>query len=245
MTGSVTITPAAFALGAGAIKRFEGLRLEPYWDPNGCCYSIGYGMCQLPDGSPVTARTPALTAAQAVAMLETKLRAEYAPGVERACTGAALADPAWAALLDFAWNLGDPCLEQSGIGLLLARGETQAAAMRVRLYTRSRGRVLSALVTRRAVEAAMLLGTPGAGTSGTSTGAAQAQGQASLSRAAPGGRTDVRRELVPMTRAPGQQQAAPAADVGPSPPDQVRGLKASGATADELDALYNPEITLA
>ena len=157
MIGSPSITPAAFALGAATIKHYEGLRLNPYWDPNGRCWSIGYGMCRLPDGSPVTVRTRALTPAQAAAMLEAKLRAEYAPGVEAAATGAALPDAAWAALLDFAWNLGDPCLEQSGIGPLLARGQVQAAAARLRLYDHSGGRVLSALVARRAVEAALLM----------------------------------------------------------------------------------------
>ena len=159
MAGSSMITPAAFVAAGGMIKRFEGFRSIPYRDATGIP-TIGFGFCTLADGSLVTMETPAITYAQALTMLTAKLSADYAPGVQQACHGAMLTDDCWTALLDFSWNLGDPCLEKSGIGPLLAKGNLPAAAAKVRAYNRAGGKVLGGLVTRRNAEAAMILGKP-------------------------------------------------------------------------------------
>ena len=152
----VTISPDALRQACALIKRNEGYRSEPYRDVTGVP-TIGYGACTLLSGEPVTMSTPPMTAAQAEALLSAKLLKDYAPAVEKACGGASLSDGAWAALLDFAYNLGDGNLERSGIGPMVAAGNLQGAAAKMREYTHAGGKVLPDLVARRAAEAGLLL----------------------------------------------------------------------------------------
>lgn len=152
------IPTSAFALGAQTIRRFEGFRAAPYWDAAGKVWSIAFGMCTGPDGSPVTQHTPPVTYTQALAMLAAKLGSDYAPAVANACQGATLPDAAWAAMLSLCWNIGPGAFAKSGIGQLVAAGNLRDAAARLRRYVYAHGQVVQGLVTRRAAEAIMLLG---------------------------------------------------------------------------------------
>lgn len=153
---SVAISPGAQQLARDMIKRFEGYRGPPYRDPVGVP-TQGYGFTTLADGSPVTMDSPPLTEAQAEALLSAKLLRDYAPAVQSVTGGVPLSDNVAAALLDFAWNLGVGCLERSGIGPMVQRGDLVAAAARVKQYNQAGGKVLPGLVARRAAEAGMLL----------------------------------------------------------------------------------------
>lgn len=151
------IPPAAATLAAALIADEEGLRLSRYYDAVGGVWSIGFGFCTLADGSPVTAHTMPLTAAQCDALLATKLAQDYMPGVQRvmACP---MTTGQFAALTSFAYNLGIGTLAHSAIPRLGQAGAWSGVVSAMQAYNRASGQVCADLVGRRRREGAVLMG---------------------------------------------------------------------------------------
>ncbi|MDF7673558.1 lysozyme [Acetobacteraceae bacterium ESL0709] len=82
------------------ISTFEGCSLTPYLCPAGH-WTIGYGMTFLPDGTPVTRQTKALSQNEADTMLEA-LIGQFSCGVTKAMTDVTLKPCQKAALISFA-----------------------------------------------------------------------------------------------------------------------------------------------
>jgi len=127
----------SLTLAARLVKHFEGCRLAAYQDSAGP-WTIGYGHTRgvLPGQT--------ITQEEADAFLhEDLLSADAAVSslIDRKVIGSA----ATAALIDFAFNLGQGALEQ-----LLRHADTEAQFDR---WVHAGGQVLPGLVKRRAVEA--------------------------------------------------------------------------------------------
>lgn len=143
------MTPAV-ALALPLIRRFEGLRLDPYQDPAGI-WSIGYGF-RLWNNRPVTASTPPIAPDEAEARL-----AELAAQVESQvrCICRPLADNECAALICFTFNEGIGRLATSTLLKLWNAGDKAGAGQQFMSWVYGGGRVLEGLVARRAAERAL------------------------------------------------------------------------------------------
>lgn len=138
--------------------RFEGFRSKPYLCPAGIP-TIGYGSTYYPGGRAVTMADPAITEAEARAMLAHELMTTYAPGVIRLCPGLLVlaAQGDWGkfnAIVDFAYNLGVGRLQTSTLRRKINAGDWAGCAEELAKWVRGGGRVLPGLVTRRKAEAA-------------------------------------------------------------------------------------------
>lgn len=137
--------------GLSLIKQFEGLELTAYLCP-ARIPTIGYGNTNSVTHSDVGRKT--ITAAQA----ETLLRADlvrFEKAVERLVT-VPLADNQFAALVSFAFNLGEGNLAKS---TLLKRINAKAPIAEVERswmqWVNANGKRLQGLVNRRAAEMAL------------------------------------------------------------------------------------------
>ena len=101
----------AVAVAAALCRRFEGLYLRPYLCPAGVP-TIGYGATRYEDGRPVMLSDPPITRERAEALLQHQIRRQFLPAVRRLCPGADSL-PRVAALIDFAFNLGEGNLAAS------------------------------------------------------------------------------------------------------------------------------------
>lgn len=135
--------------GLRLIEESEGLRLSAYRDSVGV-WTIGYGHTR--------GVTPGMAcdAAQAAAwLLEDVAGAEAA--VSRLVT-VPLAQGAFDALVDFAFNLGEGALASSTLLRKLNRGDRAGAAAEFPKWCHAGNAVLPGLVTRRAKERALFEG---------------------------------------------------------------------------------------
>jgi len=135
-------------------RRFEGLRLRPYYCPAGVA-TIGYGATSYLDGKKVQLKDPAISVATAEDMLIQQIIRVYLPGVQRHCPG--LPDEAQIATTDFAFNLGLNALGQSTLKRRLNSGDWRRAAEEINKWVYGGGKVLPGLVLRRQAEATLLL----------------------------------------------------------------------------------------
>lgn len=142
--------PDALQLAAALCRRFEGLRLRPYLCPAGVP-TIGYGSTRYADGTAVRLTDPAISQAQAEALLLLDLRTVRLPAVRRLCPGVDTPGRL-AALIDFAYNLGVGNLSASTLRRRVNAGDWPAVPAELRRWVRAAGVVLPGLVARREAE---------------------------------------------------------------------------------------------
>lgn len=142
------------ALAAQLCRRFEGLYLRPYLCPAGVP-TIGYGSTVYENGAAVQLTDPPITRERAEAMLLHDLTRTRAPAVRRLCPGVQTPGLA-AALLDFAFNLGNGALAGSTLRKRVNAGRLDEVPAELRKWVRARGRVLRGLVLRREAEVALI-----------------------------------------------------------------------------------------
>lgn len=132
------------------VKRFEGCRLVPYVCPAGF-WTCGWGS----RGADVVPGTP-WTQEYADARLQQDAL-KFGVGVLALCPGLAKAsDKRFAAITDFAYNLGLGRLRASTLRKRINAERWDEAEVELKKWVRGGGRVLPGLVARRAAEAALL-----------------------------------------------------------------------------------------
>lgn len=137
-------------MAAVLCRRFEGLRLRPYLCPGGKP-TIGYGSTRYPSGAAVRLSDVPIAKVMAEAMLLHDLRTVRLPAVRRLCHGANTPGRL-AALLDWAYNLGEGSLAASTLRKRVNAGEWGSVPAELRRWVRGGGRVLPGLVARREAE---------------------------------------------------------------------------------------------
>ncbi|HQT84044.1 MULTISPECIES: lysozyme [Acidiphilium] len=151
MDAAVTPDPLQIA-ATQLVEPFEGFSAEPYRDPGGV-WSIGYGSTIDAWGNPVTADTPAISQADALALVERDLAA--AQNVVSAAVFVPLDANQQAALIDFIYNVGAGNFYRSTLLALLNQGDYQGAAAQFVRWDYAAGVVLPGLLRRREAEAAL------------------------------------------------------------------------------------------
>jgi lysozyme len=140
----------AVELAAALCRRFEGFFSHPYLCPAGVP-TIGYGATYYEDGRKVTLRDPPITRERAEELLQNQIRRRFLPAVARLCPGAD-SDGRVAALIDFAFNLGDGNLAASTLRRKVNDGAWDEVAYQFMRWNRAGGVVLKGLTRRRAAE---------------------------------------------------------------------------------------------
>lgn len=141
-------------LAAALCRQFEGFRPTPYLCPAGVP-TIGYGATFYEDGVRVTLTDAPITRERAEALLAWHLKRRFLPAVLRLCPGANTAGRL-AALVDFAFNLGEGNLRASTLRRTVNSGiwgEVPAQFMR---WNKAGGRTLAGLTKRRSAEVGLL-----------------------------------------------------------------------------------------
>ncbi len=136
---------------------FEGLRTRAYHDPVGFP-TQGYGRLLSRVRWEPLDKYPEIDRATAVEWLAQDLR--KAGGSVCRLISVPLEDHQYAALVDFAFNVGGGNLQASALRSALNRGDYAAVPAQLQRWTYSSGVVLPGLVERRAAEAAMFDGHP-------------------------------------------------------------------------------------
>jgi lysozyme len=138
----------AAAIAARFIADHEGFSARAYPDAAG--YSIGYGHFIQP-GEDYRNRT--ISKAEGLRLLTADMATATA-AVNRAVT-VPLNNRQKAALISLAYNIGGGAFAGSTLVKKLNAGDTAGAAAQFAAWNKSQGRVLAALTTRRANEAAL------------------------------------------------------------------------------------------
>lgn len=133
----------------------EGFRAKPYACPAGVP-TIGIGSTVYEDGRRVTLLDPPITRERAVALCAYHLRKRCLPIILKHCPE--LDTPRrLAAVLSFCYNVGEGNLEASTMRRAINRRAWDDAAVGLKMWNKAGGRVLPGLVTRRVLEAEMLV----------------------------------------------------------------------------------------
>lgn len=142
--------------------KFEGLArlgrdglIYPYRCPAGVP-TIGVGSTRYNDGRRVQMNDTPITKAQADSMLMHELES-CAQSVLRLCPVVHDQPFKFAALIDFAYNLGAGQLKISTLRRRVNQRDWTAAAFEIRRWNKAGGKVLAGLVARREAEAQLLL----------------------------------------------------------------------------------------
>jgi len=136
----------AIGLAAALCRRFEGFYSHPYLCPAGVP-TIGYGATFYEDGTRVTLKDAPIARERAEVLLRWQIQRRFLPAVMRQCPGADSL-PRVAALIDFAFNLGEGNLAASTLRRKVnAREWDDAAAQHLR-WNKAGGRVLAGLTRR-------------------------------------------------------------------------------------------------
>jgi lysozyme len=143
------------------VRQFEGLakllpdnRVAAYPDPatKGPPWTIGYGST----GHDITKGT-VWSKSQCEVRLLNDLTLRFGPAVDKMCEGVATSGNEKAALVSFAYNLGEGALEESTLLRLHRDGNKHAAADQFLKWTYAAGKVMPGLVKRRAAERELYL----------------------------------------------------------------------------------------
>ncbi len=145
----------ALEIAMALCKRFEGLRLKPYYCPAGVA-TIGYGTVFKPDGSKVTMQDKPITAKQAEDWLSSHLQRDCLPAAVRYTPSLINNEQAIGALADFIYNLGASRYKTSTLRRRLNNQEWDEAHHEIRRWVRANGRILKGLQLRREAEAEYL-----------------------------------------------------------------------------------------
>jgi lysozyme len=142
------------ALVEALCLRFEGLYLRPYICPAGVP-TIGVGATLYEDGTRVTLRDPPITRERALELLRWHIRQRFLPATRRLCPGADTVGRL-AALIDFAFNLGEGNLRSSTLRRKVNEGLWDEVPAQLLRWNRGAGRVLAGLTKRREAEARLV-----------------------------------------------------------------------------------------
>jgi len=129
------------------IRRFEGLYLKPYLCPAGVL-TIGYGTT-----GPAVTPDAVWTVEQAEAAMQKEANVCYT-AAKKLAKDATYSQ--WAALADFAYNLGVTRLAGSTLLKKINAGDRQAAKLEIEKWVWGGGRVLPGLIARRQAESELL-----------------------------------------------------------------------------------------
>lgn len=136
---------------AGIIRKYEGLRLAPYFCPAGRL-TVGYGHVILPDED-------YLRAGIDLDMAEMLLHRDLAWSLfEARRVGRVLTSYQAAALASLVFNIGAEAWQESTIRRLVMAGDWQGAAAEFQRWVKVNGQVSAGLVNRRAAERALFEG---------------------------------------------------------------------------------------
>jgi lysozyme len=142
------------ALVEALCLRFEGLYLRPYLCPAGVP-TIGVGATFYEEGTRVTMRDPPITRERALELLRWHIRQRFLPATRRLCPGADTAGRL-AALIDFAFNLGEGNLRSSTLRRKVNAGAWDEVPAQLLRWNKGGGRVLAGLTRRREAEARLV-----------------------------------------------------------------------------------------
>ena len=145
----------AIYLAADLCRTFEGFSSTPYMCPAGYP-TIGYGATYYEDGTPVRMGDKAITKPLADARLVSMLGTQYLPAVLVASPVLAGESKKLAAILDFAYNLGNARYRASTLRKRVNESDWDSAKLELMKWTRGGGKVLPGLVKRRQAECALL-----------------------------------------------------------------------------------------
>jgi lysozyme len=130
------------------VKRWEGLKLTAYPDPgsrDGTPYTVGYG--HVSDGHLKVYRGLTISPKQAEDALEFDLN-ETAAKVDE-LVKVELSDNQFAALVSFAFNVGEGNFRKSTLLKKLNKGDYDSVPARLMKWVNSKGKRMSGLVNRR------------------------------------------------------------------------------------------------
>lgn len=131
----------------------EGFRAEPYACPAGVP-TIGIGSTVYEDGRRVTLKDSPITRERAVALCAHHLRKRCLPVILKHCPE--LDTPRrMAAVLSWAYNVGESGLSTSGLRKAINARRWIEAGAQIGRWNKAGGKVLPGLVSRRALEARM------------------------------------------------------------------------------------------
>lgn len=144
----------AVQIAAILCRKFEGLYLPPYLCSAGVP-TIGYGATYYEDGRRVQLTDPAITRQRAETLLAWHIENVYLPAVWKMCPGVDTPERL-AALIDFAFNLGNGRLQASTLRKRVNAGEWDLVPTELMKWVRGGGRVLNGLVKRRKAESELV-----------------------------------------------------------------------------------------
>ena len=146
-----SVPPAATAV----VQRIEAFRAVPY-DDGGGTWTYGWGSTRDVNGMPVTASTPPIAPAHALALLQRDMAAAAA-AVRRLVRVILHAQEA-AALISWTYNLGEGNLARSTMLAALNAERRQDVPGQMRLWIYDAGQPSLGLLRRRWAEAAIFVG---------------------------------------------------------------------------------------
>lgn len=136
--------------GRNLIKKFEGLRLQPYKCSAGVP-TIGYGSTFYPDGRLVTLKDSFITQTQAEELLSLTL-IKFEKGVEKLIT-APISQSMFDSLVCFAFNIGLGNLQASTLRKLVNLEQYEDISRQFLRWNKAAGVPLAGLTRRREAEA--------------------------------------------------------------------------------------------
>ncbi len=145
----------ALPLAAGSIDHDEGFVPHAYWDALGRVWTIGSGLTRL-NGAPVTMHTLPITEAQNDAAVASELAAT-ATLIGRVVQ-VALSPCEWAALANFAFNVGGHAFSTSTMLRKLNAGDKAGAGAQFLVWVLCDGKVVEGLRNRRIRTEALFAG---------------------------------------------------------------------------------------
>lgn len=146
--------PLAVEIAAAIARRWEGCYLSPYLCPAGVP-TIGYGTTYYDDGKMVTLLDGPITQSRANNLLIHTLKNDHAYQVAALCPGADTPERL-AALIDFAYNVGNGALARSNLRKKVNAGLWADVPHELAKWVKGGGKVLPGLVKRREAEAALI-----------------------------------------------------------------------------------------
>lgn len=133
--------------------KFEGVRLRPYLCPAGIP-TIGVGATFYEDGTRVTLSDSPITYERAIKLLEFTLKNTFVPAAIKLCPHL-VASGQFAALADFAFNLGVGSLRASTLRRKINECRWEDVPYEFRKWVKGGGKVLRGLQIRREAEIKM------------------------------------------------------------------------------------------
>lgn len=143
------------ARGIELIKHFEGLFLTAYLCPAGV-WTIGYGHTGLRHRDGTVRAGRKITEAEAETLL--RIDMDYFEGKVQSLVKVPLNDDQFAALVSFAFNVGEGNLASSTLLRRLNAGDYAGAAEQFARWNKAAGKTLAGLTRRRSSERNLFLG---------------------------------------------------------------------------------------